>query len=323
MNTSASPKLLTLVTRKFQGQPMWAVDHPEHGPLLMAKHVLEALGYSVGQSASAYLNQLMVPKDARVMILRTMLDEASIDSANIADCYVRDFPRRGANFLTRASVRKLLMASTKPKATEFRDWLAGVSIAVEDTGGYLLNEEARDMAFADTRTTVPLPSEIAGGYGALIEARRAELRAREGELDALMKAASEQAERERIAAEMVVVRAREAAERERADRLSPLAAVGSLVADKKGTLGSFVRGLPDINRNQIKADLMSHGYLYRSGTAYRVYSKYRSLFVERETHHSHGVAIDIHPTAAGRALVTQLYLSGRLTMLRGKSPIRA
>jgi prophage antirepressor-like protein len=63
------------------------------------------------------------------------------------------------------------MASTKPKAQEFRDWLAGVSIAVQDTGGYLLNEAARDTAHADTRTSVPLPTAVAGGYASLIEAK--------------------------------------------------------------------------------------------------------------------------------------------------------
>ncbi len=156
------PSLLTLVTREFQGQPMWAVDHPEHGELLMAKHVLHALEYAVDSHATPYLNQLMVPKDGRILIQRSKLNELSVAGAKIAGRYLSSFPNRGATFLTRSAVRELLMASTKPKAKEFREWLADVSIKVEDTGGYLLNEAARDTAFADTRTTVPLPRPSPG-----------------------------------------------------------------------------------------------------------------------------------------------------------------
>lgn len=36
--------------------------------------------------------------------------------------------------------------------------------AIRKTGGYLLNEEARDTARADTRDAMPLPAEIAAAF---------------------------------------------------------------------------------------------------------------------------------------------------------------
>lgn len=36
--------------------------------------------------------------------------------------------------LTRTTVRKILMTSTKPKAREMPDWLADVAVKIEDTG---------------------------------------------------------------------------------------------------------------------------------------------------------------------------------------------
>lgn len=172
--------LLTLVTREFQGQPMWAVDHPEHGELLMAKHVLLALGYD-GENirvdgTGALLNQLKVDAAKRHKVFRYNLDQRSLTLPNGQGGL---FPSAGANFLDRLTVRKVAMACTLPPAKEFREWLADVSIKIEDTGGYLLNEAARETAFADARTTIPLPAEIAGGYKALIEARKAEIAARE------------------------------------------------------------------------------------------------------------------------------------------------
>lgn len=212
---SPAKALLTLVTREFQGKPMWAVDHPEHGELLMAQDVLAALDYAVkttarpdGNSSSRLLEKAGVPRDGLILIARREIGGAS-GTPN------RRYPSSGATFMTRLAVRSLLMASTKPKAQEFREWLADVSIKVEDTGGYLLNEAARETAFADTRTTVPLPAEIAGGYAALIEARKAEMAAREGELHALIAAATEQAERERLQAKLIEAEAKAAAEEAR------------------------------------------------------------------------------------------------------------
>jgi hypothetical protein len=44
--------------------------------------------------------------------------------------------------------------------------------AIADTGGYLLNEAARDTARADTRQTMPLPEHLGGAYETLIAEKR-------------------------------------------------------------------------------------------------------------------------------------------------------
>lgn len=77
-----------------------------------------------------WLNQLPVPANERVSVKKSnmMIDHDSC------------FPNRGLVFLTRAGVRQLLMASTKPAAKESRAWLAGeVVVAIEDTGGFPFN----------------------------------------------------------------------------------------------------------------------------------------------------------------------------------------
>lgn len=96
-------------------------------PSSHARDVLESAGYTVGANGvTQWLNQLLVPAGERVLVKKSnmMIDHDS------------RFPNRGLVFLTRAGVHQLLMASTKPAAKEFREWLAGeVVVAIEDTGG--------------------------------------------------------------------------------------------------------------------------------------------------------------------------------------------
>ncbi|SHG32682.1 Prophage antirepressor [Kaistia soli DSM 19436] len=158
---------LNLISKDFQGATVRAVNHPEHGELLMALDTLRAAGYDPKNNGSLpALNSLKVPTETRVHVPKSnlLVEQGS------------PFPNRGALFLTRAGVNFVLMASDKPKAQEFRQWLAGdVVNAIADTGGYLLNEAARDTAKADTRTSVPLPTEIAGTYAALIAEKKARI----------------------------------------------------------------------------------------------------------------------------------------------------
>lgn len=102
---------------------------------MAARDLLRTAGYDMKTStARRYLDHLGVPEHERIVVTRSM----------VANCDLRPFPNRGLIFLTRAGRNHVLMASTKPEAKEFREWLAGeVVVAIEDTGGYLLNEAAR------------------------------------------------------------------------------------------------------------------------------------------------------------------------------------
>ncbi len=159
---------LNLISKGLQGSTVRAGNHPERGELLMALDTLKAVGYDIGsKEAQPALNNLGVPFTERLLVARSTLLIEQLS-----------FPNRGALFLTRSGVNHLLMGSTLPKAQEFRRWLAGdVVNAIVDTGGYLLNEAARDTAKADTRTSVPLPTEIAGTYAALIAEKKARIAA--------------------------------------------------------------------------------------------------------------------------------------------------
>lgn len=60
------------------------------------------------------------------------------------------------NLISEAGLYRLIMRSDKPEAVKFQDWVTrDVLPAIRKTGGYLLNEEARDTARADDRQAMP------------------------------------------------------------------------------------------------------------------------------------------------------------------------
>jgi len=60
--------------------------------------------------------------------------------------------------VSESGLYKLIMRSDKPEARKFQDWVTReVLPAIRKTGGYLLNEEARETAKADDRQAMPLP----------------------------------------------------------------------------------------------------------------------------------------------------------------------
>src|SRR5690606_36168034 len=105
---------------------------------------------------------------------------------------------------------------------------------------------------------------------------------------------------------------------QRVQELTPLAVVGSRAVAHEHSLGRFVRTLPGVNTMKIKSDLKAFNYLYKRDGAYRVYSRFQHLFVERVVD-EYGT-IEIFPTAEGRALIISLYEQGRLTMKKGHLP---
>lgn len=56
---------------------------------------------------------------------------------------------------------KLIMRPDKPEARQFQDWVTReVLPAIRKTGGYLLNEDMRAKAAADSREEFPLPTSF-------------------------------------------------------------------------------------------------------------------------------------------------------------------
>lgn len=81
------------------------------------------------------------------------------------------------------------------------------------------------------------------------------------------------------------------------------------------TINRVVRMFPGVNTNRTKADLCDLGYLHRRYGHYRVYAKYRHLFVEKfDEKTGRG---NIYCTPEGKALLARLYEEGKLTMKVG------
>ncbi len=64
---------------------------------------------------------------------------------------------QATTYITESGLYKLIMRSDKANAKPFQDWVTReVLPAIRKTGGYLLNENAREVAHADERTEMPL-----------------------------------------------------------------------------------------------------------------------------------------------------------------------
>lgn len=71
-------------------------------------------------------------------------------------------PGRPMVIISESGLYKLILRSDKPNAKPFQDWVTkDVLPSIRKTGGYLLNEEARPEAHADTRETMPIPETFA------------------------------------------------------------------------------------------------------------------------------------------------------------------
>lgn len=71
-------------------------------------------------------------------------------------------PGRPMVLLAESGLYALINRSDKPEAKVFQRWVnREVLPSIRKTGGYLLNEAARETAFADKREAMPLPMDIA------------------------------------------------------------------------------------------------------------------------------------------------------------------
>lgn len=80
----------------------------------------------------------------------------STSNVEVSGLGIRGVPK----LVTEAGLYKLISRSRKPEAVHFQDWVFDdVLPAIRKTGGYLLNEEARETANADDRHAMPLPEQ--------------------------------------------------------------------------------------------------------------------------------------------------------------------
>ena len=105
--------------------------------------------------------------------------------------------------------------------------------------------------------------------------------------------------------------------------MKPMATVGALVARHQHTLNQVARTLPGVNTTMMKSALAALGYFYRQHKvgSYRRRAEYKKFFEERFSD-NYGT-FEIFPTPAGRALLVDLYVAGKLPMCKGRSPVSA
>lgn len=84
--------------------------------------------------------------------------------------------------VSESGLYKLILRSDKETAKPFQNWVTReVLPAIRQTGGYLLNEDARETAHADTREAMPLPPEFLQVFQSIASA----LALPQGEIDRL------------------------------------------------------------------------------------------------------------------------------------------
>lgn len=82
------------------------------------------------------------------------------------------------------------------------------------------------------------------------------------------------------------------------------------------TIVGFARTLEGVNSMKVHSRLVQMGYLYRRGTKYKAFARYRDRLF-RETYNPYFGTYDIRLTAEGRDFVRHLYRTGQLTMKKG------
>ncbi len=184
-------------------------------------------------------------------------------------------PGRVATLVSESGLYKLIMRSDKAEAHKFQDWVTKIVLpAIRKDGGYVMGEEKVVTGEMSEDELVLKAMEV-------MQTKITRLR----DENLKLKADNEQ--------------------------LTPLAAVGARAVSHEHTLARFIRTLSGVNTTKIKGDLKAHNYLYKLGGTYRVYARFQHLFIER-LDGTYG-NVDIFPTAAGRALIIEMYEAGRLT----------
>jgi len=127
-------------TFQFADQSLRTIDLDET-PWFVAADVCRCLGLDLTKGTHKHLGRLGD-------------DEKRI----ITHAHVVGLRGAGATAVSESGLYKLIMRSDKPEARQFQDWVTReVLPAIRKTGGYLLNEEARAKAHADTCEEMPLP----------------------------------------------------------------------------------------------------------------------------------------------------------------------
>lgn len=120
-------------------------------PWFVAADACKCLGLAVGGATNASHHIRNLDKDERRNVTRR-------EGGNFPPLFVGTLTTRLA-LISRPGLFKLIQRSSKPEAKAFDRYVRHeVLPQVMDNGGYLLNEDMRATAFADTKDEMPFPA---------------------------------------------------------------------------------------------------------------------------------------------------------------------
>lgn len=133
----------------FKGQNVRAVE-TDGTPWFVASDICRILGLAISPKGQPNVTMALVGLDA---------DETGFSEIETTSTSPKGRRTMAMRVVSEPGLYKLIARSNKPEAKEFDRWVRHVVLpSIRKTGGYLLNEAARDTAHADTREAMPLPA---------------------------------------------------------------------------------------------------------------------------------------------------------------------
>lgn len=138
----------------FNGTDLRTIEI-EGAPWFVAADVCAILGLDTNKGT--YMHLAKLSPDEKLLAKRAVYPKLFLGKSGAL-----------LKLVSRPGLFALISRSSKPEAQQFQRWVNHeVLPAICDTGGYLLNEEARETAHAATRTEVPLPEWVKQAFDEL------------------------------------------------------------------------------------------------------------------------------------------------------------
>ncbi|MDE2563788.1 MAG: hypothetical protein KGL48_16225 [Sphingomonadales bacterium] len=156
-------------TFDFQGHTLRTIDL-DGTPWFVAADACRCLGLSLNAGTTHHLARLEA--DERKLAARKPFNGRDAHKTPLILAEGGAFEWRygevHTTIITESGLYKLIMRSDKAEALAFQNWVTReVLPSIRRTGGYLLNENARQTAHADTKEAVPLPAGMSRDFTGL------------------------------------------------------------------------------------------------------------------------------------------------------------
>lgn len=244
-----------------------------------------ALGFNMSAGASPHLKR--VAADEKLLITGRSHPDLKLGTAPTA------------TVISESGLYKMVLASRKPEAKAFQEWVTRVVLpAIRKDGAYVMGEE-----------------KVATGEMSEDELVLKALGIMQRKLERLAQ------ERDQLFLSNSLLKCENNHLEQQNQRIAPDAQVGHAVAKRKA-LGvvDFCRKLPGVSVNAIQTRLYDMQYLHKKHGHWSVYAKFKgNLFDESFSDDGYSKVIVLE---AGQRKLVSMYHAGLLPMLKGRTPER-